>query len=340
MNSTGILRSRLSRLMLFGVMLFTVLLAVLSACSSTLQQAGSTGAQNTTSIAGGTTGNASQSITYNTGAQDVVMRTFYGGGNYGSLELAPNVSIYGDGTYILGANRQGKLSVDALQQLIHTVATTDGLLSFQQQQFTDIQDQNATFLELNLNGKQQQYMYGAFGYQQESSQAMDEYHRLGQALTAINNALTGAIQPYTGSTVALLVRQNFSPDQTPLTWPVTDFTLAQASAYECGLLPPDTTSANQETGCLKFLIPQHAILLNTQQEQAIAGQIGNQRQGAFLSGIFAEGSANYNVTLRPLLPDELPHKALAMMGSAQSSITDVPLLAGTVPPVPTPTPSV
>ncbi|HCI79931.1 MAG TPA: hypothetical protein DHW02_09580 [Ktedonobacter sp.] len=338
-NSTEILHSRLSRLMLFGVMLFAVLLAVLSACSNTL--VGNTGAQNTTSLAGSTTGNASaQGITYNTGAQDVVIRTFYGGGNYGSLELAPNVSIYGDGTYILGANRQGKLSADALQQLIHTVATTYGLLSFQQQQFTDIQDQNATFLELNLNGKRQQFVYGAFGYQQESTQAIDEYHRLGQALTAINNALTGATQSYTGSSIALLVRQTFSPDQTPLTWPITDFTLAQASAYECGLLPPDTTSANQETGCLKFLIPQHAILLSTQQEQAIAGQIGNQRQGTFLSGIFAEGSAYYNVTLRPLLPDELPNKALAMLGSAQFSITGVPLLAGTVPPVPTPTPSV
>lgn len=324
--------------MLFGILLSGVLLALLSACASTLQNGG---ARNTTTLTGGTTSSTTtQNITYNTGAQDVVMRTFYGGGNYGSLELAPNVSIYGDGTYILGADRQGKLSTDALQQLIHTVATTDGLLSFQQQQFSDIQDQNSTFLELNLNGKQQQYQYGAFGYQQESSQATDEYHHLGQALTTINNALTGPTQPYTTNSIALLVRQNFSLDQTPLTWPLTDFTLAQASAFECGLLPQDTTSANQETGCLKFLIPQHAILLNAQQEQAIAGQIANQRQGAFLSGIFVEGSAYYNVTLRPLLPDELPHKALAMMGSAQITITDVPLLEGTVPPVPTPTPSV
>lgn len=327
--------------MLFSIMLLGVSLTVLSACSSGLQNAGSAGAKNTTSISGGTTDNAtSQTITYNTGPQDVVMRTFYGGGNYGSLELAPNISIYGDGTYILGADRQGKLSVDALQQLIHTVADTYGLLSFKQQQFSDIQDQNATFLELNLNGKQQQYMYGAFGYQQESSEVMSEYHNLGLALTALNNALSGSTQPYNGSATALLVRQNFSPDQTLLTWPISDFTLAQASAYECGLLPPDITSANQETGCLKFLIPQRAILLNSQQEQAIAGQIANQRQGPFLSGLFAEGSAYYNVTLRPLLPDELPQKSLAMMGSGQSSITGVPLLNGTVPPVPTPTPSV
>ena len=338
MNSKRISHTRLSRPLLFSVLLFVVLLAVLSACSSAIQNGG---ARNTTSLSGGTTSSiSSQGITYNTGPQDVVMRTFYGGGNYGSLELAPNVSIYGDGTYILGADRQGKLSTDALQQLIHTIATTDGLLSFQQQQFSDIQDQNSTFLELNLNGKQQQFQYGAFGYQQESSQAIDDYHHLGEALTTINSALTGPTQPYTSNSIALLVRQNFSLDQTPLTWPVADFTLAQASAYECGLLPQDTTSANQETGCLKFLIPQHAILLNPQQEQAIAGQIANQRQGAFLSGIFAEGSAFFNVTLRPLLPDELPHKALAMMGSAQISVTDVPLLEGTVPAVPTPTPSV
>lgn len=334
MNSSETSYIRLSRLVLFSALLLSMLFIVLSSCSN----AG--GTPPTTSIGGGTTGNSSsQTISYSTGPQDVVIRTFYGGGNYGSLELAPNISIYGDGTYILGTDRLGKLSADALQQLIRTIVNTNGLLSFKQQQFSDIQDQNATFLELSLNGKQQQYMYGAFGYQQESSEAMDEYHRLGQALTAINNALTGPTQPYKGGATALLVRQSFSPGQSQLSWPLSDFTLAQASAYECGLLPPDTTSANQETGCLKFLIPQHAILLNTRQVQAVAGQIANQRQGPYLSGLFAEDSAYYNVTLRPLLPDELANKSLAMMGSAQLSITNVPLLNGTVPPVPTPTPS-
>ena len=324
--------------MLFSITLLSVLVIVLSACSST--NVGNVGSKNTTSIASGTNNNdASQTITYNNGSQDVVIRTFYGGGNYGSLELAPDTSIYGDGTYILGANRQGKLSSDALQQLLRTVADTYGLLSFKQQQFSDIQDQNSTFLSLNVNGKQQQYQYGAFGYQQESSQAMDEYHRLGQAITAINNALTGATQPYTGNETALLVRQTFVASQSQLTWPLSDFTLAQAAAYECGVLPEDTTSANKETGCLQFLIPQHAILLTEQQAQAIAGQIVNQRQGPFLAGLFPEGSAYYNVTLRPLLPDELPSKNLAMMGSAQITIMGVPLLQGQVPPVPKSTPS-
>ena len=255
------------------------------------------------------------------------------------LEVNPDISLYGDGTYILGADRQGKLDDASFQGLLHTITDTYGLLSFKRQQFSDIQDQNATFLEVTLNGKRQEYMYGAFGNQQESSQDMDEYHRLNSILTTITETLNGATQPYKSNDFALLVHQNFAPDQTTLTWPITDFSLAQASAFECGLLPPDETSHNPETGCLKYLIPHSVILLNAAQVQAIRSQLSTQQQGSLPQGLFSEGSFYYTVTLRPLLPDELPNKSVAMFGSAQDSYTAVPLLNGQVPPIPTPTPS-
>ena len=320
------------------ILLICILLTLLiSACASTnvAKQAGHT---NTSSLssAGNT---SSQQVTYNNGSQDVVLRTFYGGGIYGSLEVNPDISLYGDGTYILGADRQGKLDDASLQGLLHKLTDTYGLLNFKRQQFSDIQDQNSTFLEVTLNGKRQEYMYGSFGNQQESSQDMDEYHRLDSILTTITETLNGPTHPYKSNNVALLVHQTFAPDQTPLTWPVSDFSLAQASAFECGLLPPDETSHNLETGCLKYLIPHSVILLNATQVQAISSQLPTQQQGPLPQGLFSEGPSYYTVTLRPLLPDELPSKSVAMFGSTQSSFTVVPLLNGQVPPVPTPTPS-
>ena len=321
----------------YTILLLCILL--LSACASLGASQSKAGNTSTSSLSNANAGNtSSQQVTYSTNPQDVVLRTFYGGGIYGALEVAPDISIYGDGTYILGANRQGKLDDASFQALLRTVTDTYGLLNFKRQQFSDIQDQNATFLEVTLNGKQQEYMYGSFGNQQESVQDMDEYHRLNATLTAITDALKGPTQPYKSSNVALLVHQTFGPTAPGLTWPVSDFTLAQASAYECGLLPPDETSHNLETGCLKYLIPHSVILLNTSQAQAISGQLPTQ-QGPLPQGLFSEGNSYYTVTLRPLLPDELTRKSVAMFGSAQSSFTAVPLLNGQVPPVPTPTPS-
>jgi len=320
------------------LLIWTLLVLLFSACASSGASQSQAGNTNTSSLsnAGST---LSQQVTYSSGPQDVVLRTFYGGGIYGALEVTPDISLYGDGTYTLGADRQGKLDDASFQELLHTLADTYGLLNFKRQQFSDIQDQNATFLEVTLNGKQQEFMYGSFGNQQESSQDMAEYHRLNSILTTLTQTLKGPTHPYKSNDVALLVHQTFGPTLPALTWPVSAFTLAQAAAFECGLLPKDETSHNLETGCLKYLIPHSVILLNAAQAQAISGQLPTQQQGPLQQGLFSEGSFYYTVTLRPLLPDELAKKSIAMFGSAQSSFTDVPLLNGQVPPVPTPTPS-
>jgi hypothetical protein len=239
------------------------------------------------------------------------------------------VSIYGDGSYILGLDRQGKLTTEELQQLLNALVNTYGLLSFSQQRFSDVQDENATFLELAFNGKQEELVYGT------SSSDQDEYQRLGRALTTINEALKGPTQPYKASAVSLLVRQTFSPDlhaHIP-SWPVTDFTLAQAAIYECGPVPPDETSQSAETACLKFVIPEHAILLNGAQVQSIKEMLTG------LQGDFTEQGLYYTVFLRPLLPDEVARKQLAMFGSDQEIFRGVPLLSGKVPPIPSPTAS-
>jgi hypothetical protein len=200
-----------------------------------------------------------------------------------------------------------------------------------QQQFVDIQDQNATFLELALNGKQAEFIYGSFGNQPESTQAMDEYHRLEKALKALTEAVSGPTQPYTSTSIALLAHETFSPNLTKTIpeWSLPDFTLARVAVYECGLIPNDDTSRNAEIGCLNYTIPKNALLLTASQLKVIRAQLQGRQQGTF-----SEQGLYYAVFLRPLLPDELPHKMLAMFGSAQGGFQGVPLLEGKVPPVP------
>jgi hypothetical protein len=277
-------------------------------------------------------------ITYSTSPRDVLIRTFYGGGKLGTLEMSPEISIFGDGTYILGPGlqmRQGHLSANTLEQLLNKLVNTYGLLKFSMQQFYDIPDQNATLLQLRLNGKQYEYLYGPFGNLQESAQEVDEYQGLGQALTSITEALVGQTHPYTSQEMALLVHQTFSPDLTQNIpyWDFQDFTLFQLATYECGQTPPDNTGPNAGTGCLTYTIPHTVLLLNSQQLQEILMLLHGQRQGIFL-----ERGFYYSVALRPLLPDEPAQRMLAMFGSQELSYTGVSLVEGPVP-IPTLTPT-
>jgi len=305
------------------------LMALLTACSSS--PASSSTQHTTVSTTGGSI------ITYNTGPQDVLIRTFYGGGRLGTLEMSPDITIYGDGAYILGPGlqmRQGKLSVDALQQLLFTLVDNYALLKLNRQQFYDVPDQNATVLQLNINDQAYAFLYGPFGNLQESAQDLEEYQRLGKALTSITGALSGPTNNYTSNQMALLVHQTFSPDlnQTIPFWDFQDFTLAQLANYECGPVPPDETGPNADTGCLTFTVPQKALLLDTQQLQQIVKLLQGQDQGTFL-----ENGLYYSVVLRPLLPDEITQKMLAMFGSQELAYAGVPLHAGPVPtPIPTP----
>lgn len=312
-------------LKLFTTHTFLVLLCLLcillTACNSTTSAGKSTPTRKATIPST----NSLQPVSYSTIPQDVVIRTFYGGGIYGALEMSPDISIYGDGTYILGPGldiRKGKLDSDTLQSLLNTLVNTNRLLSFHRQQFYDIQDANATLLELMLDGKSYEFLYGQFGNLQESASDLDEYHRLGKALTTINDKLYGPTTPYTSTNGALLVRQNFSPDvsKTIPDWSLKDFTLEQIAMYECGPIPRDETSPNAETGCLKYLIPHKAVLLNPAQLRNITELLHNQQEG-----VFYERGLYYTVFLRPLLPDEYQLENLAMFGSMQLSFTRVPL---------------
>ncbi len=279
-------------------------------------------------------GPSNQPVTYSTDPQDVLIRTLYGGGHTGALALAPQISVYGDGSYIFGIDQRGKLSSDVLQSLLNTLVNDDRLLTFTRQTFSDIADQNMTFLELQLNGKQKELVYGSFGHYQASAEDTDEYQRLEKALRTITETLQGPTQPYKGTRFVLLVRQIFNQDATKTVpyWPLYDFTLAQTAAYECGIITPDDTSQNPETGCLKFIIPAHAILLTTQQ----AATIERLLQGT--QDIISEQGLYYQVTLRPLLPDELASKSLAMLGGNQDRYTPITLHEGSLPPVPIATP--
>ncbi len=270
-------------------------------------------------------------ISYSTSLNDVIMRTFDGGGNPGTLEISPEISIYGDGTYILGPGlnmQQGRLDSASLEQLLHTLIDTDGLLSLNQRQFYDLPDQNATLLQLVLNNKYYEFLYGQFGNLQESAQEMNEYHRLGNALTSITQALEGPLQTYNSASTALLVHEDFSPDLTQAipSWTLPDFTLAQAAAYECGPIPPDETGPDADTGCLTFTIPHAALLLTAQQLQGVSSLLNGHPQE-----IFYEQGLYYTVAIRPLLPDESSSNTLAMFGSRELNYTAVPLHAGPIP---------
>ena len=310
--------------------LFCIIIVLLSACDTTSNTTTRTKNQSISTSNNGV-------ITYSTSPQDVVIRTFYGGGKLGTFEYSPEISIYGDGTFILGPGlqmREGQLSSDALGQLLHTLVDTDGLLKFTTKQFYDIPDQNATFLQLTLNSTGYTYQYGPFGNLQESVQDIDAYHRLGAALSSITDALNGPTHPYSGRQMALLVHQDFSPDlsQTIPSWPVTDVDLYNLSVYECGVIPPGQTGPNGDTGCLTYTVPHTALLLSEQQQRSISSLLKGQPEGVFL-----DQGQYYSVVLRSLLPDELAQKTLAMLGSAELVYAGVPLKGGPVP-VPTTTP--
>ncbi len=308
-----------------------MIIILLTACDSNANTSSTSSAKQTLSSSSGST------ITYNTKPQDVLIRTFYGGGKLGTFEMSPEISIYGDGTYILGPGlqlQQGKLQAATLQQLLNKLVDTYGLLKLNKQQFYDLPDQNATVLQLMLNDKVYTYLYGPFGNMQESAQDRNDYQRLGNALTSITNALVGPTHPYTSRQMVLLVHQTFSPNlsQSIPTWSFQDFTLFQLSTFECGSIPPDLTGPNADTGCLTYTVPRKALLLNNQQLQQLETLLHGKEQAVFL-----EKGAYYSVTLRSLLPDEIEQKSLAMFGSQELNYTGVILTEGPVP-NPTPTP--
>jgi hypothetical protein len=273
--------------------------------------------------------NSVSQITYSTNAQDVIIRTYYGGGHYGTLPLGPQLSLYGDGTYVIGLEKQGKLGSDAIQQLLSTLVDTDGLLALKRQQFSDVPDQNSTFLELNLNGKHTELVSSNFGSRTESKQDLDEYQRLGKALTTFKESLNGSTQPYTANKYALLVHETATPDRTqPIqTFSLPDFTLAQVAKFECGPNKDDrATSGNPIGPCLQYTKPQEALILKDNQQQTIKTLLGGQQEAQC-----AQLGLYYNVRLRPLLPDEVSSKKLAMLGSLQFTYEDIPLVEGTPP---------
>lgn len=236
--------------------------------------------------------------------------------------------------YILGPGlqmRQGRLDTDALQQLLHTLVDTDGLLSFNRQQFYDVPDQGATLLQLMLNNKHFEFLYGIFGTLQESAHDMNEYSRLNKALATITKSLTGSTSRYTSRSMVLLVHQNFSPDLTQniASWTLKDFSLVQLATFECGIIPPDETGPNADTGCLTFTIPHYAFLPTQQQLQSINIQLKGLQQEDFI-----EQGLYYHVVLRPLLPDELRQNTIAMFGSGELTYIGVPLHSGPVVPTP------
>lgn len=317
---------------LAGALALCLLLLFLSACTSGTSS--NTPHHNTVSTDNGSP------VTYSTQPQDVILRLFYGGGKVSTLEMTPEISVYGDGTYITGPGlqlRQGSISSDTLQSLLHTLTSTDNLLQLHRQVFNDIPGQNATLLQVALNSQNYQFLYGPFGNLQESAQDMREYQQLGNAIGAIRNALSGPETAYTSQNMAMLVYQTYRADytiaqnQTIPIWPLNTIDLANAAVYECGTIPQDQTGPNADNGCLTYTIPKIAYLPGKDDLRQIKAALLGKQQGMFL-----EYNSHYVVILRPLLPDEIAQWQLAMYGSNVQDYTPVPLKGGDIP-VPTPT---
>lgn len=310
----------------FVFLLLLLLLALLTACESDTSQPVA-GQAHLRQLDNG-------SIIYDSSAETVLLRTFRGGGHQGTLDLSPQLSIYGDGSYILGPGlqmREGHLSQEQLSQLLHTLVNSYGLLSFQRQQFYEVPDQDAVLLQFNVNNQHYQFLYSTFGQRQESQQDLDEYQRLGEALTTINEAVSqGSTTAYDTTRKVLLVRQDFGPNlsQPIPTWDVPDFTLHQLAQFECGPVPQDITGPNADSGCLTFTTPQRALLLTPEQSRTISNLLHGK-----LSGEFYEPATGlyYTVMLRALLPDELNQGVVAMYGSQDLTYSGVPLQQGPLP---------
>src|SRR2546423_6360881 len=106
-----------------------LLAALITACGSSSDTTSSSKSGKNTQVLPTNNG----TITYSSNASDVIVRTFYGGGNFGTLAFSPEISIYGDGTYILGPGiqiRQRQLDTESIQQLLDTLGGTGGLLAF------------------------------------------------------------------------------------------------------------------------------------------------------------------------------------------------------------------
>jgi hypothetical protein len=308
------------------LLLFLLLVPLLAACLGKSPLAATHNTSYNTTLASN-----NGPITYSTNPDDVLIRTFYGGGNLGTLDYSPVISIYGDGTFVLGPGlqmRQGRLATNALQQLLHTLEDSDALLNLSQQVFYDVPDQNATILELALNNKHVEFVYGSFGALHESAQAMNEYRRLEQALTSITRAIQGPTSPYNSRAMTLLVRQDFSPDlsQPLLNWSLKNFTLNQLAIYECGVVPQDQTGPNAATGCLLFTKPRHTYLPGGAELQSIKSLLNGHLQGEFI-----ENNLYFSLALRPLLPDELSSRVVAILGSQELTYSGVTLYSGTLP---------
>lgn len=279
-------------------------------------------------------------ITYSTLPSDVLVRLFYGGGKIGKLELSPESTIYGDGSFITGPGlqlQQGTLTSETLQNLLSTLTSTYNLLQLHRQIFNDISDQNITLLQVALNGKNYQFVYGLFGHFQESTQDEHEYQQLGNAISTIRNTLNRPRHIYTAPQNTLLVYQTFRADFTSVQnqhipdWTQSTISLANAAIYECGTIPPDLTGPNADNGCLTYSPPHVAILLDQPNLQAVRNMLHGKQENMFL-----ENGNYYVVMLRPLLPDEIARQQVAMYGSNTQNYVPIPLKGG---PIPIPTPS-
>src|SRR3989440_12974128 len=100
-----------------------LLAALITACGSSSDTTSSSKSGKNTQVLPTNNG----TITYSSNASDVIVRTFYGGGNFGTLGFSSEISIYVDGNYILRQGmqmRQGQLDADSLQKIVNTLVGT------------------------------------------------------------------------------------------------------------------------------------------------------------------------------------------------------------------------
>lgn len=248
-------------------------------------------------------------IAHGTSPQDVLIRKIYNGGIYGSFQLGPDLSIYGDGTVIEGTTTSGKFSSTELDTLLDTLVNTSHVFTIPPVTRGSSNDNNFTNLELNFNGSQTTLGEDNGGPTPGQSDQVTQ-KRVADVFNVIDKAVARIkTHPYQSSRLVLLARQLIPGETTSEQhWPITDFTLARASTVVCG--PPPSSDESYSAKCLKYLAPHAAILLTPSQSAILLPLVDTH-----LQGIFQEQGFSSIVMLRSLLPDEDMTKGVLLSGS-------------------------
>lgn len=189
-------------------------------------------------------------LSHPTGATDVVLRMFWGGGFVPpqiTVSDVPQFTLYGDGTAVFEPLMQidgepldqplpplltVKLTDDQVQALLE-YALNDGHLAVAKESYTDamVADAGSTTFWINAGGYDKTVNVYALMELTSSGPETEDRNAMSKLQARLNNfateALGGNVKPYdpTAYRVTLFDQNGSQPNATPMQWPWNDVTL-------------------------------------------------------------------------------------------------------------------